>query len=315
MAEPPASPPSWAEFWTAAASQSFLHTVQELLTARDMAPSIDAETGMVTVTIPDTEEQRTFSLHSLATLSAAADPEADMAAFLAPQLEAIFENYTDNVTAGDLDADWSAAQQALQIRIHPLLHVRDSEDILLFRPIGGDLAAVLVYDLPQSIFSVSPAVAADWAVDAEVIWSTALDNLRAISPPPNVQAIALGGVDALLIEGQSFFVSSWLLLLEEILQPQQTTHGALVIVPHRHAVVVHPIVDQPQTMAALHELILLADEMFDSPAGALSSDVFWWTAEAIWRIAVTIDDDAGEILIDPPEPFAEMVAALSADEE
>jgi len=303
--------PEWANFWPADVHAAFLTHLEAALADREMAPQIDPEAGVATFTDPASEEERSFAMRGVAIICA---ETGDVEAFretIDQQIDLLLVGYADNVQASALDGDWESAKDSLKVRLYPLDQVQDNEDILLYRPIGGDLAAVLVYDLPDSIFSVEPAVAAAWPVSADTIWNTALANVSAEEPSPSVSGFQLGAASGMLAFGESFFVSTRILLLGDLIDGDDFPNGALVAVPHRHAVIFHPIADADSTLTALNELILVADEMFAEGPGSLSADIFWWRPELLVRIPVAINDEEGELLIDPPDEFVDMVNSLS----
>lgn len=302
--------PAWADFWEPEPLAAFLDTLQEALAERDMAPEIDSAEGTATFTAPDSEERRSFALRGIAYICAESGDADAFRETIDQQIDLLLVGYADNAAAGSLDDDWERARAALKVRLYPLEQVQESSDILLFRPIGGDLAAVLVYDLPDSIFSVEPEVAEGWPVGIDELWNIALENVRSEEPAPSVDRLDIGDTEAVIAFGDSFFITTRVLLLGDIMSEEDFPHGALVILPHRHAIIFHPITNNPDTLTALNELILVADEMFAEGPGSLSPDVYWWRPERIERIPVAIDDDAGELIIDPPDDFVDLVNRL-----
>ncbi|MFT4975563.1 MAG: hypothetical protein ACI8S6_001450 [Myxococcota bacterium] len=310
MSETTPSVPEWADFWAPDVHAAFLKTLEAALAEREMAPALDPEAGVATFTDPTSGEERSFAMRGVAYICAEAGASDTFRQTIDQQIDLLLVGYADNEQAGELDGDWERARPVLKIRLYPLDQVQENDDILLFRPIGGDLAAVLVYDLPDSIFSVEPGVAASWPVTTDEIWSAALENIRTEEPPPSIDRLDLGEAEAVIAFGDSFFVTSRILLLGDVMDEEDFPHGALVVVPHRHALIFHPITTSTSTLDALNELILVADEMFAEGPGSLSPDVYWWRPERIERIPVAIDDEAGELIIDPPDDFVDLINSL-----
>lgn len=302
--------PDWANFWSTRAHAVFLQELEDALTARDMAPQLDNDTGIATLTDPESKQERTFAMRGIALICAEAGGTTAFRATIDQQLDRLLVGYDDNAAAGDLDGDWERARNAIKVRLYPIEEVIENDDILLYRAIGGALAAVLVYDMPESIFSVEPDVAESWPVSMDELWSIALENVRTEDPAPTVERLNIGDTEAVIAYGDSFFVTSRLLLLGDIMDPDDFPHGAIVSMPHRHALIFHPITAQDTAVNALNEMILVTDEMFSEGQGALSTDLFWWLPERIERIPVQIDDDAGELIIDPSEDFVQLINSL-----
>ena len=293
--------PEWKSWLTAPQRAVFLQSLQAVFDARGLQVSISSDALVMGDIAVD--------LLTLAQRCAQAEV-ADYPQVIEANIDDLLLSCRDTIASTVLDQDWEQARAWVKLRLLPLEQISGSEDELISAPIGADLAIVLVYDLPDSVVSVLPEAAAGWPVNGAELWPITLDNLRDEDPPPEVERIVLAeGVDAFLVSGESLFITSRLLLLGDILPPERFPQGALVIVPHRHVMVLHPILDQG-VYDAMAGLSLMGQEMFASGPGPLSPAVYWWQGNAIERIEITVDVEADEVTLSPSEALDAMLEAL-----
>lgn len=295
------SQPAWKDGLTIPQRAVFLASLKAVVDARGLQASISDE-AVVLGTI-------SIQLLTLARLCAQVRTAGYLAVLDAHIEEALLSSH--GIAASEvLDKDWALARERIKLRLLPLSQIAGSEDELISVDVGAGLAAVLVYDLSHSVVSVRPQAAAGWPVTEEGLWLITLDNLRREEPPPQIKRLALAeGVHALQITGESVFMASRLLLLSDILSPENAPHGALAIVPHRHAMVLHPITDQG-VYDALPALSLMARKMFASSPGPLSPVVYWWRFNSIEPVEVAVDTVAGEVTLSPSEDLLAILEAL-----
>jgi hypothetical protein len=296
----------WITHLTAPQRTVFLDSLRAALTARGLP--VRMEDGVVVLS------GVALALAELAAACATVQP-ADYGALLGERLDTVLLGIEGQTTAAALDSDWPAAQRHIKLRLFPAAQAVANEEILVSADIGAGLSVVLVYDLPDSVTSVQPDAVAAWPVTGAELWRIATANLRAEEPPPVVERIALTeDADALLVTGESYFVASRLLILGDILPPSSFPYGALVIVPHRHAMVVHPITGS-EIYDALTTLSVMAGEMVGDSPGPMSSAVYWWKSDAIEEVAVVVDEDAAEVTVEPSVEFGELLDWLLKGEE
>lgn len=291
----------WITHLTAPQRAVFLESLQAALAARDLEARIDD--GVVRL------GGASVAMAGLAAACAQVEPE-EYAALLGDRLDELRLGLQGQAAAALLDEDWKAARHHIKLRVLSAEEVAENAEILISADLGAGLAAVLVYDLPDSVTSVQPDALVAWPVTGAELWRVATENLRAEEPLPAMERIVLTeSAEALLVTGESFFVASRLLILGDILPPSSFPYGALVIIPGRHAMVVHPITG-PEIYDALIALSLMAGEMYAESPGPMSPSVYWWQADTIEEVSVSVDEDAAEVTIDPSDALRELLEWL-----
>jgi hypothetical protein len=296
----------WIAYLTAPQRAVFLDSLQAAIAERGLEARVEG--GLVII------GDASVALTGLAAACAGVGA-SEYRAVLDARLDDLLVSFRDSATSASLDADWQAARSHIKLRIFPTEQADDNADILVSAEIGGGLSVVLVYDLPDTIASVQPDAVVGWPVTGQELWRIATDNIRAEDPPPTVERIALTqAADALLVSSDSFFVTSRLLILGDILPPASFPYGALVIIPHRHAMIVHPITGS-DIYDALTALSIMAAEQYTTMPGPMSPDVYWWQGSAIERVAVTVNEEAAEVTVEPSEEFGELLDWLLREDE
>ena len=104
-----------------------------------------------------------------------------------------------------LESDFEEARPLLKVRLYPADTPLDPSAVQ--HPAEGLLAA-LVYDLPETVMSVSKDHIARWAIPADELFKIALENVR---NEPGIQDELLeipGRVSFHILNGSSFFTAT-----------------------------------------------------------------------------------------------------------
>ncbi len=211
-----------------------------------------------------------------------------------------------------LDAQHEApeiAPAAMPALVRPQLwaleDVRELQDALVMVEVADDLVAVLSLDLPTTVQAVQPADVGATGLSEDELWQRAVEQL---DDGEAIERAALdedGLVEVLVSE--SHFLASQVLALEELVGALPE-HGALVALPHRHMLALHPIRDTT-VLDAVGVMAPFTVEQFEEGPGSLSPHLYWWHRDGLERIEV--DDVAGAI--NPPDSFVAMLETLPGD--
>lgn len=294
----------WITYLTAPQRRVFVNTLQVVLAERNLAATV--EDGVLQLGGAGVE---------LAALAASCSVVSPLVYqdILEARIDELLLGVQGTEQAESLDDNWQKAQHFIKIRLFSAAEAAANADQILAAEISEDLTAVLVYDLPDTIASVPPDAPIDWPVDGEALWKIAMENLRAEEDPHIVRAALTEEADALVVSGESYFITSRLLILADILPASSFPYGALVTVPSRHIMVIHPITG-PEVYGALIAMRLKALELYDEQPGPLSAEVYWWIDGTIEAVSVTVDEDDAQVTIEPSEEFAEVLEWLLRDD-
>lgn len=292
--------PEWAKFFPPEEYREFLASVDAEMRRRSL--SYEFGDGTVHVAPPD-GEAADYGLLNLAQTCHAAGRE-EWASTIREHFDNAFRSSQDSA---ELDAKAGSLENIrpyLKVRLY---HVDYLEQMggggMIHRVPAEGLIETLVYDLPGSVRTVPPDHPAKWGVETAELFRIGLANVRA-EPPPARQTFEVGkGAVIQALVGDSFFTASHALFLEEHL-PGPARFGALVAVPHRHAVLFHAIEDM-RVMEAVNSMIPIAFGMYQEGPGSLSAGLYWWRDRTLTHLPTKVS--AQSISFSPPDAFVQEV--------
>lgn len=292
--------PPWADVLEPLEYQRFLGALRQTLTDLDEPHVLDEESGAITfeatgaaidlrpaaqacATDPDASRERWHELVEAAIGTAVGDPE-DLPGILASP---------DRIRA------------CVKVQLYATAEIDSSDAALVRRPGPPATTQVLVLDLPHTIVTLPPDRAGSPGEVAE-LWDLAWDRTSAEETPEVDVAEISEGVPVLVLENRSLFGATSALWLERYFDP--TEEGALVAVPTRHLVLVHPIRDTG-AMAAIAALAGESRRLHAEGPDPLAPDLAWWRPQGLWAELETWVDDNG-LNLRIPDEFGTMLAAL-----
>lgn len=284
-------PPDWASPLDAAQFTEFCQQLQDTL-----APHGGARLGDGFIVVPGRATK--YGLTNLLQAWALAEP-AGRADLVALHFHNLFET----------EAAAPPTPEQLTSLIRPRVRNRDQAGAVsvpaLSQTVAEGVDAVLVVDLPTAVANLQPEQMAATGKTMPELWELAISQIDDGQP---VQLEDLGnGVTAHV--GESFFVASRVLDLEHF-SGEMPAHGALVAVPHRHILLMHPI-ETTRARNALNSMVGAADHFYRQGPGSIVPHVFWWRRDReLFRIGSGIRD--GHHYLVPPDEFVDLLNSLPA---
>lgn len=293
--------PDWAPFFTAASYARFRRIVLEDAARRGWDVTEDRDGLIVDADNPET--RREYGLVNLAQRCHISEPD-DWPAIVETHFDGLLRMFEDEDA---VPSAWEDCRPILKLRLFgPEVGLPD--DTVRY-PVANGLDAVLALDLPTSVAQLRRENIVDWP-PADELYRVALGNVRAEEPGPEIEELDLGGAKVTVIEGESFFVSSRVLFLADVVDVSGPW-GALVIVPVRTFLAVHPIRDTA-VLQAVPALARIAAEAHRDGPGSVSPTVFWWHAGAMTPIDVEVGERG--LSVRPPAAFVEILEAIAREQ-
>jgi hypothetical protein len=206
-----------------------------------------------------------------------------------------------------LSEDFARASELLAVRLYPEAGLRSigPDKLVCRRDLEGTLTA-LVFDMPSTIHTVAAEQAAPWGRSREELLRLGLENVRSRCRPDESEVEIGDGCRIRLISGDSFLTASHALLLAD--RPGcGGRHGALVAVPHRHAVICCPI-DGAAVLKAVRLLPPIVRGMEREGPGSISSNLYWHREGRFLNLPYRIEGQ--NLVFEPPEEFARLLQEL-----
>jgi hypothetical protein len=243
-------------------------------------------------------EPTVYGLTNVAQRCAAAD-RSDWPAMLKEH----FDFVSTHLAAVDDALTFDAARPMLKLRIFAVDQAESMN--LVSYPLTKDLSACLVVDEPTTVRMLSREHITDWP-PVDQLHAVALENLRA-EPVSGPELIGEGDSAVSVILDDSFFTAARVLLLPEGVD-MGGAPDAVVAMPNRHALLVHPMRDLG-VVRATQVMIPVVAKLFDDGPGSIARDLFWWHGGALTPIPVTFDGKKAAMY--PPDAFMERLNQLA----
>lgn len=289
-AEPPL--PDWSPFDDGRTHQAFLDAVEADLRRRGVRYAM--EDGLVQVATEGRDEPARYGLANLSQ-QCAANERDDWARIIATHFSSVF-----SIQGRDLDAlaaDFDQVRPILRVRLMP---DESMGGVILpgstVRSIAPGILAVLVYDFPDSTASVHVDHIASWPVGADAAFEQGVANLAREPAPLSDDIDVEPGTSVRVWYGDNFYVATRVLRLRDLLP--DGTSDALVAVPNRHTLVVHPVVDGG-AIPAMQAIYRLAVQLFRDGPGSISDQPYWWHEGDL--VVIPHQDHGRKIAVVPPD--------------
>ena len=295
--DPPA--PEWAAFFSGSEYRQFLDVVVADLRRRGFDPQVGD--GLVTA---DTggEEPMQWGLANLAQQCNQQDP-SQWEAIVATHFTALQQMVGRDMDA--LAADFEQVRPILRVRLMPDESMGGVAigETMSRRPASGMIAS-LVYDFPDSTATVHEDHLARWPVDADEAFDIAIANVRA-EPPPEPETVDADGVQLRLMAGDSFYVASRALFLDELLGGGR---DGIFAVPNRHVLIWCPLTDL-SVVNAMSPMFQVAVNLFREGPGSISDQLYWWRGGEFVHLPHSISGKGINFV--PPDDFVAVLNGLA----
>lgn len=293
--------PDWAKFFAPEEYRAFLEAIE--IDMRRRALPFEFGDGTVHLSPPGADTAD-YGLLNLAQTCHATGRE---------EWESTIREHFDNAFRSTLDSEeldarsgtLDGVRSSLKVRLYHTDYLAQmGETGLIHRVPAEGLIETLVYDLPGSVRTVPPDHVRNWGVAEDELFRIGLENIRAEQPQPVRQQFDVGkGAVLQALVGDSFFTASHALFLDDHLRPAPA-FGAVVAVPHRHAVLFHPITDL-RVIGAVNSMIPIAFGMYQEGPGSLSAGLYWWRSGKLTLLPTKVT--AQSISFSPPQQFVDEV--------
>jgi hypothetical protein len=212
------------------------------------------------------------------------------------------------VTAA-IEADRAAARAQLRVRLYPEEIFAGVGFEVLCRPWAGEVLEVICLDQPDSVVVVNRAMADATGLSDEELFVLGLANVRSEGPPPtHDQVQADEGVVFDVLTGPSFFTATWVRWIDQLVAGVGP-NGALVAVPHRHQIAVHPLQSARGAMVAPGRMLLFAHLGTAEGVGPISPQLFWWRDGGVTHLPGGMEA-SGTIGFAPTDDYLELLDRL-----
>lgn len=205
-----------------------------------------------------------------------------------------------------IEHDYDLVKEYICVRVYDHEYVEHiGRNNTLGKDIAGDLYAMIVFDLPHTIVSITPEKAQKWNQSFEVLFKTGIENVSK-KYSLSVSEEHFRDFKIWLVECDHFFAGQ---IIFELHNKKELigSNGSLVAIPHRHAAIIYPI-ESLEVLKAINTLIPVIYGMNQEGPGSLSNNLFWYTDGTFTNLPYVIEDKKLQFM--PPENFVTMLDSL-----
>jgi hypothetical protein len=168
--------------------------------------------------------------------------------------------------------DFATARPMLRLRLYPAdMQLGDA----LRRRLTASVITVPVLDYPTTVRMLLGDDITAWSVREDEIFSAGAEGTWSEPSPERSPVGDPDGEGFLVLHGESFYTASHILHLPTLI-PDLPAAGALLAVPNRHIMAVHPMRSAKGVVAAINGMIPFAWDWLQRGPGAITADLIWW---------------------------------------
>ena len=180
------------------------------------------------------------------------------------------------------------------------------------RPFAEGIVQVLAIDVADAVRCVPVSEITDLGWDEDEAWASASVQTELFEVPEEVHTIDIGGVDIVHVFGERPFTASMVGVVDRLVA--EVAHiadtGAIVSMPLRHSLLVHPI-DDAGVRTAIAGMIPITRQLFKQGPGSVSPHLYWWRAGGLQWIPTFFDGTMEGVEFYPSDELAVVVANLT----
>ncbi len=180
------------------------------------------------------------------------------------------------------------------------------------RPFADGIVQVLAVDVEGAVRCVPTGEIAANGWDVDEAWASALVQTELLESPDEIHVIDIGGADMIHAFAERPFMASMVGVIDDLIGEYAHIgeHGAVVSLPLRHSVLIHPI-DDATIRTAIAGMIPITRQLFKQGPGSVSPHLYWWRGGALEWIPTFFDGTLSGVEFYPSPELAELVVDLT----
>lgn len=180
------------------------------------------------------------------------------------------------------------------------------------RPFAEGIVQVLAVDVDDAVRCVPAKEITELGWDLDESWASALAQTEVLERPDEIHTIDIGGADIIHVFGDRPFTASMVRVVDQLIEETAGigADGAIVSMPLRHSVLVHPV-GSDDVRTAIAGLIPITRQLFKQGPGSVSPHLYWWRDGALQWIPTFFDGTISGVEFYPSEELAAVVDDLA----
>lgn len=201
----------------------------------------------------------------------------------------------------------------LDLRVRLLPNEQADRDVLKrlgARPFAEGVVETLAVRVSDTVRPVPTSELEQLGWDLDESWADAWAQTRTLERPEEVNFIDVSGAEVIHLFSEHHFGASFLPYLSDVLDGVGP-HGAIVSIPVRHSILVHPVFDM-SVLTAVQAMIPITRQVNRTGPGSVSAHLYWWRPDSMMWIPTYFAPDGMEFY--PPNELANVIDELNQAE-
>jgi hypothetical protein len=299
--------PRWASFFKEDEYNEFLKAIEDYFYSKNITYNLGD--GIITAGPND------FGMEVLGLVNVAQvckqDEKSNYAEIVKGHFDSFERHNRFDAAFNNIVHDFEKVKEYIAVRLYPDDYVPEqAKEASIIKNFAGDIILMLVFDLPDSIKSITAELAKNWNKTVDELFETGIQNIKN-KYPIDISRQQFVDFNIWFVQGDHFFVPN-IVFDFGTLQKLAGSNGLLIGLPHRHAAIIYPI-ENIEVINALNALIPTVYGMFQEGPGSISNNVFWYKDGHYENLPYKLADN--KIQFYPPEGFVNMLNSLEQDDE
>ena len=203
---------------------------------------------------------------------------------------------------------------AFDLRVRLIPDAPDDRDTLRAlgaRPFAEGIVQVLAIDVPDAVRCVPALEITELGWDLDEAWASALAQTEVLERPDEIHTIDIGGADIIHVFGDRTFTASMIGVVDQLVAETADIgpDGAIVSIPLRHSVLVHPVGGH-DCRVAIAGMIPITRQLFKQGPGSVSPHLYWWRNGELQWIPTFFDGTIQGVEYYPSDELAAVIGNI-----
>ncbi|MFT4659642.1 MAG: hypothetical protein ACI8V4_003842 [Ilumatobacter sp.] len=179
------------------------------------------------------------------------------------------------------------------------------------RPFADGIAQLLAVDVDAVVRCVPTTEIAARGWDVDEAWASAKVQTEMLEVPEEINSIDIGGAQMVHVFGDRHFLASMVGVADKLIAGHGHIGecGAIVSMPIRHSLLVHPIADS-DVRIAIAGMIPITRRLHTRGPGSVSPHLYWWRSGTLEWIPTFFDGTMNGVDYYPSDELASTIAAV-----
>jgi hypothetical protein len=294
--------PEWANFFDKKEYNCFIDIVEEYFKQKNFTISIND--GVVIV------ENDDFGLNNLGLVNLAQICKQEKRNVWK---EIITDHFNRMIEANKFETDFNKKindfdqiKQYIGVRLYHKDYIETvGKENTIYKELADEIVELLVFDLPHTVTSIKPENISAWNKQLDDLFDLGFKNIKS-NYPLEISQQDMKEYKIWFVQSDNVFASNILLDKDELIK-YIGQHGALIGVPHRHAVIIYPI-ENLEVVKAINSLITIIKGMNNEGPGSISNKLYWYNDDKMTDLPYKIEDNKLQFF--PPDNFVQTLNGL-----